>query len=49
MLGIEMVLRYSLGEEIRTSDRVLFHCHPAHSEFVAIDPNDPEQAWYVTQ
>jgi hypothetical protein len=28
---------------------VLFHGNPAEIEFVASDPADPEQAWYVQE
>ena len=44
-----MMLRYSSGEEIKKGDHVVFHGNPAQIEFVAIDPNDPELAWYVSE
>jgi len=43
------VLRYRTGEEIKKGDRVLFHGNPAEIELVALDPNDPQQAWHVSE
>lgn len=42
-------LRYRSGEEIKAGDKVLFHGNPAEIEIVAFDPNDSEQAWYVSE
>ena len=42
-------LKYRSGEEIKKGDRVVFHGNPAEIELVSIDPNDPEQEWYVTE
>lgn len=42
-------LKYISGEEIKKGDRVVFHGNPAEIELVSTDPNDPEQAWYVTE
>ena len=44
-----MVLRYPSGEEIKKGDRVLHFQKPAHIEFVAFDPADPERDWYVQE
>lgn len=44
-----LVLRYRSGEEIRKGDHVLFFGNPAEIELVACDPNDPEDAWYVSE
>jgi hypothetical protein len=45
----QAVLRYLSGEEIKKGDRVLFHGNPAEIELVSTDPNDPEQAWHVSE
>ena len=45
----QAVLRYRSGEEIKKGDRVLFHGNPAEIELVSTDPNDPEQAWHVSE
>jgi hypothetical protein len=42
-------LRYRSGEEILRGDRILFHGNVARIEFVAVDPNDPENAWFVQE
>jgi hypothetical protein len=42
-------LKYRSGENIRTGDHVLFHGNPAGIELVAIDPDDPEQAWHMRE
>jgi hypothetical protein len=44
-----LILKYRSGEEIRKCDRVLFHGNPAQVELVALDPNDPDHAWYVQE
>jgi hypothetical protein len=44
-----LILRYQSGEEIKRGDHVLFHGNPAEVELVAVDPNDPEQAWYMQE
>ena len=45
-----MSLTYTIGEEIRKGDRVLFHGEPGEIELVA-DPvvSDPETDWYVQE
>ncbi len=48
-MDIRELLKYRSGEEIRNGDHVLFHRNPGEIEFVAWDPNDPEQAWYVQE
>jgi hypothetical protein len=45
----QAVLRYRSGEEIKKGDRLLFHGNPAEIELVSTDPNDPEQAWHVSE
>jgi hypothetical protein len=42
-------LKYRSGEEIKNGDRVLFHGNPAEIELVALDPNDPQQSWHVSE
>jgi hypothetical protein len=44
-----LILKYRSGEEIRKGDHVLFHGNPAEVELVALDPNEPEHAWYVQE
>jgi hypothetical protein len=44
-----MILTYQSGEEIRKGDRILFHGNPPEIEFVASDPLDSDQAWYVRE
>jgi hypothetical protein len=44
-----MVLKYQSGEEIKKGDKVRFHGNPAEIEFVASDPADPHQAWYINE
>ncbi len=44
-----LVLRYRSGEKIRKGDHVLFFGNPAEIELVACDPNDAEDAWYMSE
>jgi len=45
-----MPFRYRSGEEIKKSDRVIFHEAPGQVEFVADrSVNNPERDWYVQE
>ena len=44
-----MILRYQSGEEIKKSDKVLFHRNSAAVELAASDPLEPDQAWYIRE
>lgn len=40
-------LSYLSGEEIRKGDKILLSGHPGEIELVALNPDDPEESWYV--
>jgi len=42
-----MTFKYQSGEEIKKSDRVLFHGKAAEIEIVAEEPGGPETEWYI--
>ena len=44
-----MILKYRSGEEIKKSDRVLFHGEPGQVEFVAVELGNPETDWYIQE
>jgi hypothetical protein len=42
-------LFYLSGEEIRKGDKILLSGHPGEIELVAVNPDDPEEAWYIRE
>ena len=44
-----LILKYRSGEEIKKGDHILFHGNPAEVEFVAGDPDDSEQLWFLQE
>jgi hypothetical protein len=42
-------LSYQSGEEIRKGDEILLSGRPGEIELVAVNPDDPEEGWYVQE
>ena len=48
--GQTMTFVYQSGEEVKSGDRITYHCEPGEVEFVVASPTgDPAMDWYVQQ